>query len=268
MNESQQIPIATVNLPKEIVRLPSGGIVYPMDSPLHTTELEIYHLTARGEDVLTSRSLLKRGVVVDRLIQGAIVNRLVNVDDMILGDKNAVMVAYRITGYGSSYSVMTECPECEEKSEQIFDLSKMPIVGLGTDPISEGSNRFAFELPITKKKVHFRLLTGRDDKEVTAIIESGKRAKDEVEKNVTARLFTNIVSVEGDEDRGKIRNFVDLMPAGDSLALRNYIADIEPGIDMIGTMVCPKCGATNDVDCPMGIDFFWPGWRRTKRRSR
>jgi len=261
-----QIPMATIDIPKEIVKLPSGGKLYPVDSPLHEGEVEIYALTAHGEDLLTTRSFLKRGVVLDKLIQGAIVNRMINIDDMLLGDTNVIMVAYRITGYGPNYSVEVECPNCGEKNERTFNLSEMPLIPLGAEPIAEGVNKFEFMLPISKRRVYFKLLTKREDKQVTEIVDASKKATDGIERNVTARLFASIISINDEEDRTKLRMLIDTMPAGDSLALREYIQDVEPGIDLYGELECKNCGEKREVEVPLSASFFWPGLVRKSRR--
>jgi len=266
MNPVIAVPSAVIDIPKEIVKLPSEGRIYPLDSPLHTKELEIYSLTARGEDVLTSRNLLRRGVVLDRLIQLAIVNRIVNVDDLLLGDKNAIMVAYRITGYGSEYAVEVECPECEKKISKTYNLSKMPLLKLGADPVEDGQNKFLFVLPMTQKKVYFKLLTAKDEREVGSIIESNKKVS-EIETNVTTRLFASTLEIDNITDRAQIKRIIETLPAGDSLAYRSYMADIEPNIDMVEEVTCNNCGAVSEVECPMGLSFLWPGFGRKRRRS-
>jgi len=261
------VPVSAIDVPTETIKLPSKGIVYPADSPLHTEEIEIRHLTARSEDVLTSRNLVKKGTLIDRLIQSALVDPEIKVEDMLMGDKNTIMVAHRITGYGAQYKTEVECSDCERKTEHIFDLSKMAVLGLGAEPVAEGMNKFEFTLPMSGKKVFFKLLTGRDDKQITEIVEASKKISD-VEKNVTAKLFVHLLEVDGDADRQVIRKFSDTMKAGDSLALREYINEIEPGIEMIEDFECPDCGFKEEVDCPIGLEFFWPGWRRKRRRTR
>lgn len=267
MNESvTAIPSVTMDIPKANVTLPSGGRIYPLDSPLHAKDLEIYQLTARGEDILTSRHLVKRGIVVDRLVQSAIVNRSIKVEDMILGDKNAVMVAYRITGYGPDYEVGIECPECSQKDPHVhFNLATMPLKELGVAPVEEGKNLFEFILPKTQKKVMFKLLTSRENKELENLIEIEKKTYD-VEKNVTLKLFFSTVSIDGKEDRGFIRNSIEVLPAMDSMAYREFINEIEPSIEMMGEFECKNCGFKEVVDCPLDISFFWPQRARSRKR--
>ena len=85
--------------PTETIDLPSGGKLYPQDSPLSSGKIEIKYMTAKEEDILTSANLIKKGVVIDRLLDSIIVTEGVGIDDLILGDKNAIMVAARILAY-------------------------------------------------------------------------------------------------------------------------------------------------------------------------
>lgn len=246
-------------IPVETVPLPSGGKVYPKESSLHNaTTLQIKAMTAREEDILTSRALIKKGTVIETLVQSCLMDKSVSVPDMLSGDRNGLMTAIRITGYGSEYSVDVECPECDERSKQEFNLANLPINSLEIDPIIPGENIFEFELPLTKKVVHFKFLTGRDEQEISTITER-KRKKGIVNDNtVTTRLKHSIVSIGGITDKNKISIFVGNMPARDSLALRKYIDKHEPGIDMKSWMECPHCMATSEVRLPMGASFFWP----------
>ncbi len=86
-------------VPVEAVPLPSKGTVYPADSPLHGQEtVEIRAMTAKEEDILTSRALIKKGTVITHLIQSCLVNKQIDVNEMLVGDRNAIMTALRITG--------------------------------------------------------------------------------------------------------------------------------------------------------------------------
>jgi hypothetical protein len=246
-------------VPVEAVPLPSSGRLYPVDSPLHRQEtLDIRAMTAREEDILTSRSLIKKGTVITHLIKSCLVNKTINVNEMIVGDRNAIMTALRVTGYGSEYSVEVDCPTCGEKSKQDFQLTELPIKRLGIDPVAEGANLFELKLPITKKTVHFRFMTGEDESQLTIQMERAKKQGASGENLVTTRLKHQIVAVEGIKDRSKINIFIGNMPARDSLALRKHIDKNEPGLDMKAWMDCPSCMESTEVRLPMGASFFWP----------
>lgn len=246
-------------VPVDAVPLPSGGVVYPTDNPLHGQEtVDIRAMTAREEDILTSRALIKKGTVITELIRSCLVDKRVDVDSMLIGDRNAVMVALRVTGYGAGYTAEVTCPECSESSKQEFSLLDLPIKRLEDQPISPGENLFVFDLPITKKKIQFKLMTGRDEQEIATIVERMKKQGQKTDSLVTTRLLHSVVSVDGITDRNKVQAFVRNMPAGDSLALRKHMDRIEPGIEMKAWMECQHCSESSEVRLPMGASFFWP----------
>lgn len=248
-----------LDIPLETVPLPSSGKVYSQGSSLFGAEtLEIRPMTAREEDILTSRALLKKGTVVTELIKSCLVDRTVNPTDLVSGDRNALMVAIRITGYGPEYSAEIECTECGTKTGHDFNLAELPVRRLEIEPVSQGSNLFEFVLPKSRKLVKFRFLTGRDEEELVQLGEKQKKLGMSTESNVTTNLLHAITSIDGIEDRAKIANFVRMMPARDSLALRNYIKDNEPGVLMRQETSCPSCGHSEEVAMPLGVNFLWP----------
>lgn len=248
-----------LDIPVETVPLPSSGRVYNSNSSLHNAEtVDIKAMTAREEDILTSRALLKKGTVITELIKSCLIDRSVNPNELLSGDRNALMVAIRITGYGAEYKAEIECGECGVKSPHDFNLGELPVKRLAIEPVAPGSNLFEFALPKSKKVVKFRFLTGRDEEEITALAEKQKKLGLSTESNVTTNLMHSIVSIDGVEDRSKIANFIKYMPARDSLSLRNYIKDNEPGVIMKQETSCPSCGHTEEVTMPLGVNFLWP----------
>lgn len=248
-----------LDIAQEVVPLPSNGKVYPQESSLYGMDsVEIKAMTAREEDILTSRALLKKGAVITELIKSCLVDKSINVLDLLSGDRNALMVAIRITGYGPEYSVEMECPECGVKSPHEFDLSSLPIKRLEIDPVMPGTNNFEFLLPSCKKNVKFKFMTGRDEEEMMAMSEKQKKLGLPNDSSVTTSLLYAIQSIDGIDDRAKIASFIKLMPARDSLALRNYIRDNEPGIEMRQETTCNACGHAEEVSMPLGVTFLWP----------
>ena len=246
-------------IPQESVPLPSRGIIYPQDGPLHGQEtIDIKPMTAREEDILTSRAYIKSGTVLTKLLQSCIVNKQIKPDTLISGDRNALLVSLRITGYGADYDVEVECPECGTKSKQTFDLSKLAIKRLEVDPVVQGDNLFEVQLPVTKKSVRVKFLTGNDERDMMITNERKKKSGMKVETAITDRLTRSIVSVEGVTDRNKLSFFVKNLPARDSLALRRFLDKHEPGIDMKSWMTCTHCHEQSEVALPMGASFFWP----------
>lgn len=248
-----------LDVPQELAPLPSSGKVYPVDSSLHGADaVEIRSMTAREEDILTSPALLKKGTVITELIKSCLMDRSINPLDLLSGDRNALMVAIRVTGYGPEYSAEIECPECNVKSPHEFNLAALPIKRLDVDPVAPGMNLFEFILPHTKKVIKFKFMTGRDEEEIMLTNQKQKKLGMSVDSNVTTNLMHSIVSVDGVEDRTKISAFVKMMPARDSLALRNYMRDNEPGITMKQDTTCGACGHTEEVTMPLGVTFLWP----------
>jgi len=246
-------------IPVENVPLPSGGTVYDVDGPLYGQEtIEIKAMTAKDEDILTSKALIKKGTVITQLIKNCLVNKQVDVDSMLVGDRNAIMTALRITGYGAEYTVEVDCPACGERSKQEFSLTDLPIKRLDANPVAQGANLFEFKLPMTAKKVRFKFLTGADEAEITVAMERRKKQGMQADSLVTSRLQHSIVAIDGVNDRNKINMFIRSMPARDSLALRRHIDKAEPGVDMKSWMTCPHCLEHSEVRLPMGASFFWP----------
>lgn len=248
-----------LDIPVEMAPLPSCGRVYPKDSPLHgLEELDITPMTAREEDILTSEGLLKKGTVITELIKSCLVNKYVDPGHMLIGDRNALMVSIRITGYGADYEAETQCSSCSVTTPKAFDLAGLELRRLTIEPVSEGMNLFEFALPYTKKRVRFRFLTGDDETEIMATTAKQKKLGLRSDTMVTTNLLYSIVSIEGIEDRGKIARFVKMMPARDSMALRMYMRDHEPGIIMKQEVTCDACGEAEEVAMPMGVKFLWP----------
>lgn len=248
-------------VPVEQVPLPSGGIIYPASSPLHGREtLHIKAMTAQEEDILMSRALIKEGTVVSALIKSCLIDKSIDPGEMLSGDRNALLVSIRITGYGSAYNANVACNSCNKSDVYNFDLAGIGIKRLGTQPVSPGTNEFAFTLPMSKKSVTFKLTTVSDEEDAARTRE--KMAKlfpdAKVEGAVTRQLELQILSIDGKRDRAAISAFIRAMPAIDSRTLRSYITSIEPGLDMNVDFTCRYCGAGSKVALPLGAAFFWP----------
>ena len=246
-------------IPVESVPLPSAGTVYPEGNPLHNRQtIEIKAMTAKEEDILMSRALIKKGVVVTELLKSCIVNKSIDPSEMLAGDRNAIMIAIRITGYGADYTVETNCPECESRESTTFNLGKLPIKRLSAKPVESGANLFSFKLPVSGKEVQFKFLTGKDDKEISIAQERLKKQGIHLDNSVTSKLQFAIQTISGNSDKNLIANFVRNMPARDSLALRKFIENNEPGVEMRGWLECSACGEQSEVPVPVGAAFFWP----------
>lgn len=246
-------------VPTETVPLPSRGLVYAEGTPLsNATTIDIRAMTAREEDILTSKALIKKGTVVTHLIQSCLVDKTIDAAKMLSGDRNAIMVAIRITGYGQEYVCDVECPACENKFKNEFDLAQLPIRQLDIPPVEPHTNLFECALPLTKKVIRFKFLTGAEEEEIVTTQERKRKVGTIVDNLVTARLSACVVSVDGNSDRNAVSSFVRGLPARDSFFLRKFIDANEPGVDMRSSVVCPSCDEESEVRMPIGAAFFWP----------
>ena len=247
-------------VPVESVPLPSKGVIYPPSSSFCGKEMiDLKAMTAREEDILTSRAYLKKGTVVNELIKSCMIERGSDPMDLIAGDRNAIMVAMRITGYGSEYHADATCPACGKRGRQTFDLGSLAIKRLEIAPVRMRENAFGFTLPVTKKNVVFKFLTGHDQTEMNIQTERMRDiTPDAPEPSVTLFLERSLLSVGDVTDRTKINMFVKNMPAQDSRVLRRFIKDSEPNIDMANDMTCPSCGEASRIEMPIGSTFLWP----------
>ena len=251
--------MAGFSVPREYVTIPSRGKIYPPTSALHNMEeIEVRHLTAADEDVLTSRSLLRSGKAIDTMLSNVILNKSIKVEDLISGDKNAILTFLRITGYGAEYPVEIDCPSCNENVKYEFDLGQLKMRILDTEPLGVGENRFSFELP-SGVSLEFKLLNSAEDSEISDMQEKHRRATNSpLERNITTKMKYQIVSVNGDNNKTLIGRFVDSMNVRDSRAFRKHLEDTEPDMDMSQDFKCPMCGHSGEVDIPITVGFFWP----------
>jgi len=252
--------VAGFKVPTDFVQLPSGGKVYPINSHLHNVkELELRHLTAADEDILTSRSLLRSGKAIDAVIGACLSDKRINVEELLSGDKNAIVTFLRVSGYGSDYEVEMDCPGCGETTKHIFDLSNLQMKTLDIEPAVAGDNRFTFQLPQTEINVEFRFLNSLQDKEIADAQEKmKKRTQSPIDRNVTTRLKNVIIAIEGNSDQGYINQFVDNMNVKDSRAIRKYMETNTPDLDMNQDFECVHCGHRGEVEIPITVGFFWP----------
>lgn len=249
------------NFPTEVISLPSKGLLYPEDSPLRSGTIELKYMTAAEEDILTTQSLIKQGVVLDKLFQALIVTPI-KYNDLIGADKDAIMIAARILGYGKLYDATCTCPECEKESKISFDLNTLKEKEFDIEKSEMiDANAFKFILPASQREVIFKLLTHGDEKKIQLELENLKKSnKTGISKDLTTRLKYIIVSIDGNDDKKYISEFVDQeLFAQDSRALREHIKIISPGVDFNVDFTCQECFYEGKLNLPVGVDFFWPG---------
>lgn len=258
-SSSSQKQESPFNTPTDFVTIPSMGKVYSVTSALHNKEqVEIRHLTAADEDILTSRSLLRSGKAVDVLLQKCLIDQNIKVDELISGDKNAILTYLRVTGYGPEYSVSINCSDCGAEADNLFDLSLIGMNTLSISPIKDGENAFEYKAPSGMVYV-FKFLSSGEEREISEAQDKMKKASNSpIDRNVTTRLKASILSINGDTDHKNINDFVDKMPVRDSRAIRKYIEDNTPDLVMKQDYECKSCGYKTEVDVPVTVSFFWP----------
>ena len=239
--------------PTEEVTLPSKGLIYPQDNPLAKGTLEMKYMTAKEEDILTNESYIKNGTVIDKLLQSLIVTPI-NYNDLIVGDKNAIMIAARVLGYGKDYTFTLG------DEEFTVDLTEVDDKELKEEHLLEkGKNEFEFTLPTINKSITFKILTHADEKKIDTEVKGLKKINKNNSAEYSTRLKHMILSIEGDYERKTIRQFVDTnLLARDARALREYIKEIQPDVNLTFDLENEAGSVKGDVKIPIGITFFWP----------
>ena len=260
--------VSDYKFPTEIIELPSKGLVYPKDNPLSTGKIEMKYMTAKEEDILTTSSYIKDGSVLDRLFQSLIVSngegQPIKYVDLVIGDKNAIMIAARVLGYGKEYSVEVQDPFSENLQKEVIDLTQFENKEYTGEAQTElHKNEFEFTLPTSGRKVTFMVMTESKERKVKHQVEEIKKAnrklKDETSRDMTTRLKNLILSVDGETDQKTINHFVDNeLFAVDSRALREYIGNVAPDIDLTWEFISEETGERRDMLLPMEVTFFWP----------
>lgn len=248
----------TFDFPTEYIDLPSRGYFYPASSPLATGRIQLKYMTAKEEDILTSQNLIKKGVVLDEMLKALIVSPGIKLDDILTLDKNAIFVAARVLAYGDKYSVKVECPKCQAENSVEINLSLLESKEFDFGKHAKNENSFNFELPLSKKTVTYKFLTHKDENDIDAELKGLSKISKGNPPEMTTRLRYMISAVNGDFDKGTVKKFVDNMPARDSMALRKYIRENTPELDMSFNFKCSECGHEERMALPLGVDFFWP----------
>jgi len=235
-------------LPTETIELPSKGLLYPKDSELAKGIIEMKYMTAKEEDILTNQSYIQKGTVIDKLIKSLIISKI-DYNQLLIGDKNAIMVAARVLGYGGNYKFIHNGEEHE------VDLSILDNKKLDEDLYKSGVNEFSYKLPQSGNEVTFKLLNHKDEQDITKELEGLKKINKDSSPELTTRLKYIIQSVNGEREKKDIREYVDnYLLARDARALREYLKEISPDIDLT---FFPNIKGSS-VNIPIGISFFWP----------
>jgi len=252
-------------VPTEFVDLPSLGSYYGESHPLHGKDtIEIKFMTAKEEDILTSQSLLEKGVALDRLVANLILDKAVRPQSLLTGDRNAILIAARCSGFGTDYETSITCPVCSSTSKYIYNLENaVSTSGLTLEELEEndirssGSGTFMVTLPKNPVEVEFQLLTGAEERAIADAAEKRRRKK-EPEQMVTDQLKLIIISVNGYTDAALIDRFVESMTLTDTRYLREIYQKVNPNIELKEVFVCDDCDHSDEFNFPFTTDFFWP----------
>jgi len=249
--------MANYDFPTEVISLPSQGKCYPEGNPLSSGQIEIKYMTAREEEILSSQNLIRKGVVLDKLFESIIVDKNINIDDILIGDKNAIMLATRILGYGANYTIEVE-DEYGELEEKIIDLGKIQTKEIDFDKLNT-ENRYNFT---TKSgiQLEYKLLTHGDEKKIDADVKALERLnKGGTSSELTTRYRYMITSVNGKTDTQSITQFINnQFLTIDTRAFREEVKKISPDVSMEYEHENPRTGEVEVRPIPMGVGFFWP----------
>jgi hypothetical protein len=241
-------------LPTEVVELPSKGKLYPADSPLASGKVEMKYMTAKEEDILTNANYIRQGIVIDKLLKSLIISDI-DYNDLLVGDKNAMMVAARILAYGKDYEFEYD------GVKQVADLGNIEPKPLSSELEKATENEFTFTLPSTENVITFKLLTHGDDVKIDQEIKGLQKINKDNVSEITVRLCYLVTSINGSRDQKDIREFVNnYFLARDAREFRKYYNELNPDLDL-RTIVTNSLGEEEDVDLPIGLSFFWPDAR-------
>lgn len=253
-------------VPTEHVELPSKGLFYPEGHPLCNQEsIEIKYMTAKDEDTLTSKNLLKKGIAIERLLQDLIVDKRIMLGSLLIGDKNAIIISARKTAYGAEYGTKITCPSCGKNVQYEFDLNSCSINHGATAEILQENNitftergTFSFMLPILNCPIELRLLNGKDEQWILQKAKENENSKNAVDSSLSDQLRLMIVSINGIEDPNTLIKAIPLLPAKDSRHIRDMYDLINPNVDLSHNFECSACSFETRLEVPFTADFFWP----------
>ncbi len=243
--------------PTEQIDLPSKGLLYSPDSPLSKGVVEMKYMTAKEEDILSNANFIRQGIVVDKLLQSMIITPI-DYNQLLNGDKNAILIAARILGYGKDYELIYTDPNTGISEKAIIDLTQIDAIPLDESLYTPGKNEFNFQLPFSKVSLTFKLLTHGDEIKIDKEIEGLKKVNPQSTASVTTRLKHLILAVNGDRDIATVREFAENMLARDVKAFREYISKITPDLNLKVNLTTASGNVMEGVDLPINSNFFWP----------
>jgi hypothetical protein len=249
-----------MNVPTQPLDLPSKGLLYLESSPLSSGQVELYLPTAMHEDILTNRNFIQQGVVIDKFLQAIIASKI-DYNDLLIGDKNAIMIGARILAYGSNYSFKYTSTGAGVAEDVTVDLSTLKEKEIDWDKVKKGVNEFEIELPISKRLITYKILSHKDEMAIEAETKGLQKINKNLSSDTTVRLAHSIVAVDGDRDKKVVRDFVKIMPIRDSQELKRQVSLNTPDIVMKFDFTTSSGEVVEGLSLPMTVDFFWPEFR-------
>ncbi len=248
--------------PTEFVSLPSQGRHYSADHPLFNQEtVEIKQMTAKEEDILTSATLIKNGVALERLLESIIIDKRIDPKTLLIGDRNAIVISARISGYGNVYRTQITCPNCFTEQKHNFDLNDAGVITsqqISSDLPEEinltDTGDYSIVLPKSNLNIVLKLLTGKDENKLSRSLNNNQQS----ERLVTTQLEHMIKSVNGNATTEAIQYVSQNLPSADSAFLRKIYKSIVPNINLTLGFTCSNCSHTEDMEVPLTAEFFWP----------
>lgn len=242
-----------VDIPHDVLALPSKGLYYVNKKD----SVKVSYLNASDENILTSSNLLESGTMLDTLLDRKVLDREIRPENMLDGDRVAILFWLRASGYGIEFPIKLTDPQTRKQFEHTINLSDIPNKDDLLTPDEKGEMEFTF--PNSKKVCKFRYLTG---KETNDLIKADEIRMDKIGSGgystlLTARLSAHIQEIDGIRDGGQIAQFVEYMHVQDSAELRKYIAKHEPGLDLNVEVTAPS-GTRFQATITLSPEFFYP----------
>lgn len=237
-----------IQIPYDIVQLPSDGLLYPNKQ----NKVKIEYLTAMDESILTSINLASQGLTFEVLLGRKIKDLEFDHLDLLRGDRLALLVWLRSTGYGTDYPIRVYSEKEDRMVDVTFDLSTLKTKPISAKPDENGE--FDIILPVSKKHVKFKLLTGNDEKELSRKDEEWIKRGNESDRGRFI-LEQQIVEIDGKRDIVEILKEIPKLPLRDSLEFKKYSTSIEPGLDFNVTVETPG-GESIKTFLNIRSDFF------------
>ena len=232
----------------DVVELPSKGVHYSNNRK----SLRIAYLTASDENILTSQNLIQSDTVLDELLKRKILDKDFNIEELVIEDRQAILIFLRNTAFGSDYTVKLTDPSTNKEFETNLDLSVLKVKDFNLKPDANGE--YEFYLPISKKPIRFKFLNNLQEKELEKLKESSTSAVVPVQ---TKRLEMMIKQVDGNREMMSIYQFIQNLPIKDSQEFKKFVSENKPGLDLIVEVTAPS-GEVVPVYVDFGVEFFRP----------